>query len=106
VLHEARHRHQDSDKRLHVDGATTDPVQKAVRDSLIAFKAATAQAQAEATKEPRGSESRKGQRHPYGQNVDPRLRFKELKRVDCCPGVCTENLIRVDDVTESLKLAE
>lgn len=32
------------------DGATTDPIQKAVRDSLIAFMAATAQAQAEATK--------------------------------------------------------
>jgi hypothetical protein len=22
--------------------------------------------------------------NPYGQNIDPRLRFKELKRVDCC----------------------
>lgn len=33
------------------DGSTTDPVQKAVRDSLIAFMAATSQAQAEATKE-------------------------------------------------------
>lgn len=33
------------------DGATKDPVQKAVRDSLIAFMAATAQAQAEATKD-------------------------------------------------------
>lgn len=33
------------------DGSTKDPVQKAVRDSLIAFMAATAQAQAEATKE-------------------------------------------------------
>lgn len=32
------------------DGATRDPIQKAVRDSLIAFMAATAQAQAEATK--------------------------------------------------------
>jgi putative DNA-invertase from lambdoid prophage Rac len=32
------------------DGATKDPIQKAVRDSLIAFMAATAQAQAEATK--------------------------------------------------------
>ena len=32
------------------DGATDDPVQKAVRDSLIAFMAATAHAQAEATK--------------------------------------------------------
>ena len=33
------------------DGATTDPTQQAVRDALIAFMAATAQAQAEATKE-------------------------------------------------------
>lgn len=33
------------------DGPTTDPVQKAVRDALIAFLAATAQAQAEATNE-------------------------------------------------------
>lgn len=32
------------------DGATTDPIQKAVRDALIAFMAATAQAQSEATK--------------------------------------------------------
>ena len=32
------------------DGSTTDPVQMAVRDALIAFMAATAQAQAEATK--------------------------------------------------------
>lgn len=33
------------------DGSTTDPVQMAIRDSLIAFMAATAQAQTEATKE-------------------------------------------------------
>ncbi|GJE45806.1 Serine recombinase PinR [Methylobacterium soli] len=33
------------------DGATTDPMQQAVRDTLIAFMAASAQAQAEATKE-------------------------------------------------------
>lgn len=33
------------------DGATTDPMQQAVRDALIGFLAATAQAQAEATKE-------------------------------------------------------
>jgi DNA invertase Pin-like site-specific DNA recombinase len=32
------------------DGATRDPIQKAVRDALIGFMAATAQAQAEATK--------------------------------------------------------
>ncbi|CAA2105459.1 Putative DNA-invertase from lambdoid prophage Rac [Methylobacterium bullatum] len=33
------------------DGATTDPMLMAVRDALISFMAATAQAQAEATKE-------------------------------------------------------
>ena len=32
------------------DGATTDPIEMAVRDALIGFMAATAQAQAEATK--------------------------------------------------------
>ena len=33
------------------DGATTDPIQQAVRDALIAFMAATAEAQAIATRE-------------------------------------------------------
>ena len=37
--------------KMNFDGATTDPMQEAVRDALIAFMAATAQAQAEATKE-------------------------------------------------------
>ncbi len=36
---------------LTFDGATQDPMQSAVRDALIGFMAATAQAQAEATKE-------------------------------------------------------
>ena len=36
---------------LTFDGATKDPMQQAVRDALIAFMAASAQAQAEATKE-------------------------------------------------------
>lgn len=36
---------------LTFDGATQDPMQEAVRDALIAFMAASAQAQAEATKE-------------------------------------------------------
>ncbi len=36
---------------LTFDGATQDPMQAAVRDALIAFMAATAQAQAEAAKE-------------------------------------------------------
>jgi len=33
------------------DGATENPMEKAVRDALIAFMAATAEAQAEATKQ-------------------------------------------------------
>ena len=37
------------------DGATREPMQQAVRDSLIAFMAAMAQAQAEATKEAQGA---------------------------------------------------
>jgi putative DNA-invertase from lambdoid prophage Rac len=37
--------------RMTFDGTTTDPIEQAVRDSLIAFMAATAQAQAEVTKE-------------------------------------------------------
>lgn len=37
--------------RMEFNGATTEPMQQAVRDALIAFMAATAQAQAEATKE-------------------------------------------------------
>ena len=37
--------------RMTFDGTTTDPIKQAVRDSLIAFMAATAQAQAEVTKE-------------------------------------------------------
>jgi putative DNA-invertase from lambdoid prophage Rac len=37
--------------RMTFDGATTDPMQQAVRDALIGFMAATAQSQAEVTKE-------------------------------------------------------
>ncbi|KQT81085.1 recombinase family protein [Methylobacterium sp. Leaf466] len=49
------------------DGATTDPVQMAVRDALIGFMAATAQAQAEAIKEAQkaGIEHAKGREDAY-----------------------------------------
>ena len=49
------------------DGSTTDPIQEAVRDALIAFMAATAQAQAEATKEAQkaGIEAAKGNKLKY-----------------------------------------
>jgi putative DNA-invertase from lambdoid prophage Rac len=51
------------------DGATTDPVQKAVRDALIGFMAATAQAQAEATK----ASQRAGIEHAKGKQNSPYL---------------------------------
>lgn len=49
------------------DGATADPIQQAVRDALIAFMAATAQAQAEATKAAQraGIEANKGDVKKY-----------------------------------------
>ncbi|WP_145636102.1 recombinase family protein [Neorhizobium alkalisoli] len=49
------------------DGSNDDPTQKAVRDALIAFMAATAQAQAEATKEAQraGIEANKGNTEKY-----------------------------------------
>jgi hypothetical protein len=46
------------------DGATKDAVRKAVRDALIAFMAATAQAQGEATK----AAQRAGIEHAKGSN--------------------------------------
>jgi hypothetical protein len=46
---------------LTFDGATKDPMQQAVRDALIAFMAATAQANAEAIKEAqRASQATRG----------------------------------------------
>lgn len=51
------------------DGATKDPVQKAIRDALIGFMAATAQAQAEATK----AAQRAGIEHAKGREDGPYL---------------------------------
>ena len=52
---------------LTFDGATRDPMQQAVRDALIGFMAATAQAQAEATKEAQkaGIDHAKGREDAY-----------------------------------------
>ncbi|NSY48302.1 recombinase family protein [Agrobacterium tumefaciens] len=49
------------------DGSTKDPIEMAVRDALIGFMAATAQAQAEATKAAQraGIEAKKGNRELY-----------------------------------------
>lgn len=56
------------------DGATTDPMQRAVRDALIAFMAALSQAQAEATKEAR----RAGIAHAKAQDKDG-MKFRGRK---------------------------
>lgn len=67
------------------DGATRDPIQKAVRDALIAFMAATAQAQAEATKEAQRAGIRmardgaEGARKYRGRR--PRFDAEQLQRV-------------------------
>tara|TARA_R100000935_G_scaffold55959_1_gene86618 strand:+ start:6534 stop:7178 length:645 start_codon:yes stop_codon:yes gene_type:complete len=64
------------------DGATTDPMQEAVRDALIAFMAATAQAQAEATKEAQkaGIEAAKSDQRKY-LGRKPSFNFKTLSLV-------------------------
>jgi putative DNA-invertase from lambdoid prophage Rac len=50
-IHSARGYCSNCHNGLTFDGATKDPMQQAVRDSLIAFMAATAQSQAEVIKE-------------------------------------------------------
>lgn len=68
--------------RMTFDGSTTDPVQEAVRDALIAFMAATAQAQAEATKEAQraGIEAAKGDLQRY-RGKKPSYDQKALEEV-------------------------
>jgi putative DNA-invertase from lambdoid prophage Rac len=52
--------------RMQFDGTTTDPMKQAIRDSLIAFMAATAQAQAEVTKEAQKAGIAHAQEHDDG----------------------------------------
>ena len=52
--------------RMSFDGTTTDPMQQAVRDALIAFMAATAQSQAEVTKEAQKAGIAHAQTHDDG----------------------------------------
>ena len=60
---------------LTCDGATKDPMQKAVRDALIAFMAATAEAQAEATREAQraGIHRRHSTHRAFGYSIDDKL---------------------------------
>ncbi|CUH99726.1 recombinase family protein [Leisingera aquaemixtae] len=64
------------------DGAATDPMQEAVRDALIAFMAATAQAQAEATREAQraGIEAARGDAGRY-RGKKPSYDQQALQRV-------------------------
>lgn len=64
------------------DGSTADPIQQAVRDALIAFMAATAQAQAEATKvaQRAGIEAKKGDADKY-RGKKPSYDRKALRQV-------------------------
>jgi putative DNA-invertase from lambdoid prophage Rac len=52
--------------RMVFDGATRDPMQQAIRDSLVAFMAATAQSQAEVTKEAQKAGIAHAQAHDDG----------------------------------------
>jgi putative DNA-invertase from lambdoid prophage Rac len=70
------------------DGATRDPVQKAVRDALIAFMAATAQAQAEATKEAQKAGIRLAR-----ESADADVKYRGRK-----PAFNAEQLQRVDEL--------
>ena len=51
------------------DGTTTDPMQQAVRDALIAFMAATAQSQAEVIKEAQKAGIAHAQTHDDGSEI-------------------------------------
>ncbi|MFK5599793.1 recombinase family protein [Methylobacterium sp. HMF5984] len=75
---------------LTFDGATKDPMQQAVRDALIGFMAATAQAQAEATKEAQ----RAGIDHAKGREDAYRGRKPSFTRA------------QFDAVTEALSMGE
>lgn len=93
------------------DGATTDPMQMAVRDALIAFMAATAQAQAEATKEAQraGIDARKGDaeryrgrkpgydRESFGAVVDMLDRGEGASAIAKATGLSRQAVLRIRD---------
>ena len=69
--------------RMTFDGATTDPMQQAVRDALIGFMAASAQAQAEATKTAQavGIEHAKAQRNDVYRGRKPSFTRAQMDTV-------------------------
>jgi putative DNA-invertase from lambdoid prophage Rac len=60
---------------LTFDGSTEDPMQKAVRDALIAFMAAMSEAQAEATKEAQRAGIAHARGHRAGELPGPQAEF-------------------------------
>lgn len=72
------------------DGATKDPVQMAVRDALIGFMAATAQAQAEATKEAQKA----GIAHAKATEGETKYRGRK-------PSFTREEFVRVRELVEA-----
>ncbi|MBY3144867.1 recombinase family protein [Rhizobium laguerreae] len=91
------------------DGATADPIQQAVRDALIAFMAATAQAQAEATKAAQraGIEAKKGDadlyrgkkpsydRKTFRQVVDMLSMDKGASEISKATGLTRQTVLRI-----------
>lgn len=89
------------------DGATTDPMQEAVRDALIAFMAATAQAQAEATREAQkaGIEASKSDPRKY-RGKKPSYDKEALERVRAmlAGGASTSAIARATGLTRQTVL--
>lgn len=77
------------------DGSTTDPIQQAVRDALIGFMAATAQAQAEATKEAQkaGIAHAKTRQDKY-LGRKPRYSLEQIQAVQEMAGVSVTEIAR------------
>lgn len=101
------------------DGATKDPVQMAVRDALIAFMAATAQAQAEATKEAQraGIDANKGdtdkyrgkkpsyERKTFRQVVDLLDAGQGASAISKATGLTRQTVLRIRDDRAAAELA-
>jgi putative DNA-invertase from lambdoid prophage Rac len=70
--------------RMSFDGTTTDPMKQAIRDSLVAFMAATAQSQAEVTKEAQKAGIAHAQVHDDGTKYrgrKPTFTYDQFARV-------------------------
>jgi putative DNA-invertase from lambdoid prophage Rac len=86
------------------DGATKDPMQQAVRDALIGFMAATAQAQAEATK----AAQRAGIEHAKGKEDRPYLGRKPSftrQQFDTVRGMLGQQAVGIAQIAKNVGLS-